>query len=400
MPQEALRVRPQPHRGRWIALIVGLVVVVVAGAVAVGLVVADATRNSVSSGTGGEVTVGSEVRLTVVGTPPHADVVRAAGIVDGRLAQIGVTSHVTLVGGNTVVIDLPRSVADPAAVAALVAESAQLEFRPVLADGSGQELIYAGSGDGTGQPGPPLTPAAQLDAPGAADQQVVLPEYTGNGIIARYVLGPVIRDGSDLFTNHIISSAQANIDETGQWTVGVTFTANGGAEWDAVVGGQYYQKYIAIVLDHRVESAPQINAQQFNGEATISGGGQGGFTRTQANNLALVLRYGSLPVTFSEGPIGSLSTVGQRQWNSSASGIVLSGQPSGDAATAAGRVVAALAASRVTAFVVHIVNGQHGQTIEALLPNQSRPQQFVGTFAAGLSISPNDVTASSYAPGP
>jgi preprotein translocase subunit SecD len=72
----------------------------------------------------------------------------------------------------------------------------------------------------------------------------------------------------------------------------------GGSEWDKVVGGQYFGKYIAIILDHRVESAPQINAHQFNGQATISRRGQGGFTHTEAENLALVMRYGALPVGF------------------------------------------------------------------------------------------------------
>jgi len=73
------------------------------------------------------------------------------------------------------------------------------------------------------------------------------------------------------------------------------------------VGGPYYQKYVAIVLDNRVESAPQINAQHFGGQATISGGGTGGFTHTQASNLALVLRYGSLPVKLAQSDVRTVS---------------------------------------------------------------------------------------------
>jgi len=89
--------------------------------------------------------------------------------------------------------------------------------------------------------------------------------------------------------------------------VGVNFTGKGGSEWDKIVGGTYYQKYVAIVLDNRVESAPQINAQRFNGQATISGGGTGGFTHTQASNLALVLRYGALPVKLSQSDVRTVS---------------------------------------------------------------------------------------------
>ena len=40
-----------------------------------------------------------------------------------------------------------------------------------------------------------------------------------------------------------------------------TSPARAAAEWDKIVGGQYYQKHVAIVLDNRVESAPQINAK-------------------------------------------------------------------------------------------------------------------------------------------
>ncbi|HVM67643.1 MAG TPA: protein translocase subunit SecD [Acidimicrobiales bacterium] len=155
--------------------------------------------------------------------------------------------------------------------------------------------------------GPPITPDSVLSDPNSVNQTVVLPEYTHNQITGRYVLGPVLRDGDYLFTGQIVSTAQANIDQTGVWTVDVTFTGKGGAAWDKVVGGQYYQKYVAIVLDNRVESAPQINAQQFHGQATISGGGSGGFTHAEASNLALVLRYGALPVKLTQNEVRTVS---------------------------------------------------------------------------------------------
>jgi preprotein translocase subunit SecD len=159
--------------------------------------------------------------------------------------------------------------------------------------------------------GPTLTPQSVLDNPASADQQVVLPQYTGSDITARYVLGPVVRDTTStpayLFTGQIVSSAQANIDTTGQWTVQVNFTGRGGGEWDKIVGGQYYQKYVAVVLDNRVESAPQINAQHFGGSATISGGGSAGFSHSEASHLALVLRYGALPVKLTQSEVRTVS---------------------------------------------------------------------------------------------
>jgi preprotein translocase subunit SecD len=51
-------------------------------------------------------------------------------------------------------------------------------------------------------------------------------------------------------------------------------------------------KYLAIVLDKRVISCPVINSAIPDGQGII----QGNFDRDSANNLATVLRFGSLPV--------------------------------------------------------------------------------------------------------
>jgi preprotein translocase subunit SecD len=165
----------------------------------------------------------------------------------------------------------------------------------------------------TASDGPALTTAQELQAPDIFDQTIVVPQCTsttncnGDNITARYVLGPVLKDGSDYLTGKIVSSASAALDSTGQWEVNVTFTGKGGGEWDAIVGKQYYQKYVAIVLDNQVISAPQINAQQFNGQATISGGGTAGFTHSQASQLSLVLRYGALPVQLNQSDVQTIS---------------------------------------------------------------------------------------------
>jgi preprotein translocase subunit SecD len=51
-------------------------------------------------------------------------------------------------------------------------------------------------------------------------------------------------------------------------------------------------KYLAIVLDKRVISAPVIQSAITSGSGVI----QGTFTQQEANNLAVQLRYGSLPI--------------------------------------------------------------------------------------------------------
>jgi preprotein translocase subunit SecD len=51
-------------------------------------------------------------------------------------------------------------------------------------------------------------------------------------------------------------------------------------------------KYLAIVLDNKVISAPRINSAITQGQGMI----EGNFTVDSANNLAVQLRYGSLPI--------------------------------------------------------------------------------------------------------
>jgi preprotein translocase subunit SecD len=115
-----------------------------------------------------------------------------------------------------------------------------------------------------------------------AEANVVLPDKTGN----RYLLAPTMLTGT------IVSDATAEIDaQTGAWVVNVVFTGSGSSAWDAMAQ-QLYQKQLAIVLDSEVISAPVIQTTQFGGRAQISGT----FTSAEAKQLAVVLRYGSLPV--------------------------------------------------------------------------------------------------------
>jgi len=151
--------------------------------------------------------------------------------------------------------------------------------------------------------GPPITPPSVLNVVSSEKQTVVLPEIDPktNAVSDRYILGPVLLGGD------IVSTATPQVEQTtGVWSVQVGFTGKGGSLFDSVVAKQYYSKQVAIVLDNKIESAPTINAQQFNGQATITGGASG-FTHKAASNLALVLRYGALPVQLTRGDVQTVS---------------------------------------------------------------------------------------------
>ncbi|WP_224390131.1 protein translocase subunit SecD [Pseudonocardia sp. ICBG1293] len=113
---------------------------------------------------------------------------------------------------------------------------------------------------------------------------------------SKYLLGPSFLEGTE------IASAQAQQNQQGVgWVVGLTFKPQGADTW-----GRYTTenvgKNVAFVLDGDVVSAPSIN-QPIYGQTQISGQ----FNQDRAQQLAQVLRYGSLPLSFDSGNAQTVS---------------------------------------------------------------------------------------------
>jgi preprotein translocase subunit SecD len=103
----------------------------------------------------------------------------------------------------------------------------------------------------------------------------------------KYVLGPSFLDGQQ------ISTAQSGFDQQqAQWIVTLDFKPDGAKTWADYTGKNVGQQ-AAFTLDGQVQSAPKIN-QQIIGNTQISGS----FTQQSAKELANVLSYGSLPLSF------------------------------------------------------------------------------------------------------
>jgi len=142
-----------------------------------------------------------------------------------------------------------------------------------------------------------------------ATATVLLPsaDNTGNAADpngARFLLGPA------QLTGKVVSTAVANPPDSNspEWYVQVQFTSSGGPQFNALAA-KNYQGFVAIDLDGLVESTPQIQTTNFSGSAIINGSN---FTEGQAKNLALELRYGSLPVKFNAQSIETVSaTIGK-----------------------------------------------------------------------------------------
>jgi preprotein translocase subunit SecD len=92
-------------------------------------------------------------------------------------------------------------------------------------------------------------------------------------------------------TGQDLRSARVQLDENNLPAVGFTLNSSGAAAF-ARVTGENIGRFLAIVLDKTVQSAPRI-------EGRIASDGQiaGGFTQQEAQDLALILRSGALPAT-------------------------------------------------------------------------------------------------------
>lgn len=102
-------------------------------------------------------------------------------------------------------------------------------------------------------------------------------------------------DGNILVTGKDLKDAQASVGTNGSSaTVDLEFN-DAGAQLFAEATAANVGKPISIVIDDKVISSPTVREPIPNGQAQISGN----FTAEEAQNLAVLLRSGALPVSFS-----------------------------------------------------------------------------------------------------
>ncbi|KRV50356.1 preprotein translocase subunit SecD [Wenjunlia vitaminophila] len=127
---------------------------------------------------------------------------------------------------------------------------------------------------------------------GKPDQPIVACG-TGDDKGYKYALGPAAVDGTDL------DGAEASYDQQrGTWQVNLEFDGKGSKKFADVTGelakNAEPNNRFAIVLDGDVVSSPSVSSSIAGGRAEISGS----FTQQQAKDLANVLSYGALPLSF------------------------------------------------------------------------------------------------------
>ena len=228
---------------------------------------------------------------------------RAIEIIRNRVDAIGVAEPDITRQGTQVVIQLP-GVKDKQRAVDLIGQTAELRFRPVLQmfDPTDPEQLSAiEEAMDQGQDGDIGNEASLSDVltPPQEDDVSAMVALLGSSGQTGFVLAPAA------LTGEVIEEAAATFQ--GQWIVNVSFNDEGALLFDQMAAANYGRQ-VAIVLDGVVESAPTINAEEFNGQAVISGS----FDEAEAKNLALVLKFGALPVEFERDDVRTVSaTLGE-----------------------------------------------------------------------------------------
>ena len=124
----------------------------------------------------------------------------------------------------------------------------------------------------------------------------------------KYILGPAEVLGTDVDSAAAALNQNAQGVATGGWIVTLDFTGEGGRKFSRTTTRLAAQQpplnRFGIVLDGLVVSAPGLN----NGP--ITGGSaqiEGDFTQEEARDLANILKYGALPLTFDAGEVQEVS---------------------------------------------------------------------------------------------
>ncbi len=240
---------------------------------------------------------------------------QSVSIIRQRVDALGVAEPDISTQGSSIIVQLP-GVKDQQRALSIVGQTAELRFRPVLQAGipppdstasttttvaGATTTTVAGATTTTAAPGaaaptttiptiPGVTPRDQ-DLPQA---QVVLPETKGGKAVQLYRLGP------SEATGRIVRSASTDAPQGlgANWAVSASLTGDGNKQFNQLASICYNKSpecptgQIAIVLDGVVKSAPVVQQPSFNGSVQITGS----FTHREASDLALVLKYGSLPV--------------------------------------------------------------------------------------------------------
>ena len=278
---------------------------------------------------------GTSVILTATGEEGiSSDVLeKTVGIIRERIDALGVAEpEVTAAGGENILIQLP-GVEDEARALEIIGSTAQLTFRQVL------EVVprdrAPDEGEDQGDENNDADQAPEEGDEEQPDEDEGPPEVTeekGSEVNNQEVVYPDAQDDNQLYrlapaeglTGDVITRAEAVVDPSGNWAVTLRMNRQGSERWAELTSelaclrdeGEQVRSQVAIVLDGRVETATGMRdpASAPGGGGVECGQGITGGesqidvgTQREAQDLALVLRTGALPLTLEQSEVNKVS---------------------------------------------------------------------------------------------
>jgi preprotein translocase subunit SecD len=268
------------------------------------------------------------------GHPPStAEMNQAGSILLSRVNGTGTTgAQVVQLGNSQITVSIPGK--DSTEVINEVSGTAQMRFRQVLlwAPATGPSRTYFGNAsqvnaatmklfselrctagtDGIVNDGWKSTVGYTPQQWDDVGSQVLSCDASGG----KYVLDKAVFKGTD-----VVSENAVLLPGSTQWAVNLTLDGAATTAFGALSTRQYddYYPYIAsseddfvldqtaMVLDGNVVSAPQTADALTSGQFQVSGPSSAPFTQAQATRLANLLKYGALPLSFTQQSVDAIS---------------------------------------------------------------------------------------------
>ncbi|NMB88929.1 MAG: protein translocase subunit SecD [Chloroflexi bacterium] len=217
----------------------------------------------------------------------------ARQILENRSNGLGVSEVIFQVAGERRIVGEFPGLTNTDEVIAVLKETGQLEFVDLgstyLPEGTVIKTDYGNSSDdgsATATPEATATLEATAEAtPAAAAEGEAQPTVEATATTPEETIWHTIMTGDQL------SAVAVTTDQLGNYVVQFELKPDG-KETFADYTTNNVGKYLAIVLDKQVVSAPTIDTPITEGSGII----RGNFTYDSANALAIQLRYGSLPI--------------------------------------------------------------------------------------------------------
>ena len=232
-----------------------------------------ATNYDRSSGAGGAYTF--TMKPNIERDMREQTVVQARETIDRRVNELGVAEpNISRYGndGDQLLVQLP-GVTDVNRAKEIIRSTAMLELK----------LVEAG-------PAPTREALLQSHSGKVPEDMEVVTGAAGDGAAGTsyYLVRKVAA-----VTGQDLRNARPSLDENNRPAVGFSLTNEGSRKFGKVTG-ENVGRFLAIILDKRVQSAPRIEGR-INDEGRI----YGSFTTEEVTDLSLILRSGALPASMS-----------------------------------------------------------------------------------------------------